>query len=506
VSMEPRVPDATSTSGRSAPGAPAADSHVPPTPDVPVGGRDRRDLRETPLPLLVFAALLVYLGVSVSWWVVAAVLGIALMIFLHELGHYVAARRGGMKVTEFFLGFGPRLWSFTRGETTYGLKAIPLGAYVRIIGMSNLEEVPPEDEARTYRQASYPRRLAVAVAGSTMHFVQAFLLLMVVYAGLGVSTDEWRVRDLTAGSPADRAGLQVGDRVVSIGGQAVDEFSSLATVLKTQAGADTEVVVERDGAQITTSVVIAERFNDRIEAAIPGLESGDRLVRVNNVDTASYAGLASLVRVGDTATFEVVRRENLCTVEARVAELPPAGEVTRGFLGVAPQYETERVDPVGAAGRSIGDFGRVTSAAIGGIARFFKPSNIGGFVSDTVKAPAVDDATCRSLSDEENRVLSIYGFGKVASEAGRDGVGDFLELFALFNIFIGVFNLLPTLPFDGGHVVVATYERIRSRKGRRYFVNMEKLLPITYAVAGIMVFLGVLALFRDIIQPPSLGG
>ncbi len=488
MSQEPRVPDA------------------PPTPDVPVGGRARRDLRETPLPPILFAALIVYLGVAVSWWVVAAVLGIAVMIFLHELGHYVAARRGGMKVTEFFLGFGPRLWSFTRGETTYGLKAIPLGAYVRIIGMSNLEEVPPEDEARTYRQASYPRRLAVAVAGSTMHFVQAFVLLMIVYAGLGVSTDTWRVRELTEGSPADRAGLEVGDRLVSIGGQPVGEFSNLAAVLKGQAGVETEVVVDRSGTQVTSTVVIAERFNDRIETAIPGLESGDRLVRVNNVDTANYAALGSVVQVGDTADFEVVRRENLCTVEARVVELPPAADVTRGFLGVAPDYDTERYDPLHAAGRSIGDFGRVTSAAVGGIARFFKPSNLGGFVSDTVKAPTVDDATCRSLSDEENRVLSIYGFGKVASEAGRDGPTDFLELFALFNIFIGVFNLMPTLPFDGGHVVVATYERIRSRNGRRYFVNMEKLLPITYAVAGIMVFLGVLALFRDIIQPPSIGG
>ena len=102
--------------------------------------------------------------------------------------------------------------------------------------------------------------------------------------------------------------------------------------------------------------------------------------------------------------------------------------------------------------------------------------------------------------------MSIYGFGKVASDAGKDGVGNFLELFALFNIFIGIFNLLPTLPFDGGHVVVATYERIRSRRGKRYFADMAKALPIVYAVAGIMVFLGVLALFRDIIDPLSLGG
>jgi RIP metalloprotease RseP len=479
---------------------------LPPPPEVPVGGSGRRDVRDTPLPLVVFAALIVYLGVAVSWWVVAAVLGIALMIFLHELGHYVAAKRSGMKVTEFFLGFGPRLWSFTRGETTYGLKAIPLGAYVRIIGMSNLEEVPPEDEGRTYRQASYPRRLAVAVAGSTMHFVQAFLLLMLVYSGIGVTTDEWRIRELTEGSPADQAGLEAGDTIVSIGGQPVGDFSNLAAVLAGAAGADTTIVYERDGVERSSSAVIAERFNANVDQAISGLESGDRLVRVNGTDATTYAQLSSLVSVGDTARLEVLRRDQLCTVDATVNALPPGTEITRGFLGVAPQYATERIDPLTAAGRSIGDIGRVTSAAVGGIARFFQPSNVGAFVSDSVKAPTADEDECRSLSDDENRVLSIYGFGKVASDAGRDGAADFIQLFALFNIFIGVFNLLPTLPFDGGHVVVATYERLRSRKGRRYFADMEKLLPLTYVVAGIMVFLGVLALFRDIIQPPSLGG
>src|SRR5690606_33242584 len=114
-----------------------------------------------------------------------------------------AAKKGGMKVTEFFIGFGPRLWSFTRGETEYGLKAIPAGAYVKVIGMHNLEEVPPEDEARTYRQASYPRRMAVALAGSTMHFVQAFVILMILYVAFGApDRDNWRIDEVVAGSAA----------------------------------------------------------------------------------------------------------------------------------------------------------------------------------------------------------------------------------------------------------------------------------------------------------------
>ncbi len=489
-------------------GAPGTSTSRP-VPDVPVGGRSRGDVRDGPLPLLVFVAALVYLGVAVSWWVVGAVLGIVLMIFLHELGHYTAAKRSGMKVTEFFLGFGPRLWSFTRGETTYGVKAIPLGAYVRIIGMSNLEEVEPADEARTYRQATYPRRLAVAVAGSSMHFLQAFLLLMVLYGVLGVPTAQWRVRDVTEGSPAAEAGVSAGDRLVRIGDQEVGKFGDLGSLLAGSSGVATTVVYEHDGRAINSSAVVAERFNANIEPAIRGLESRDRLVRVDGADVRTYAALVGVVRVGGSYRIEVFRRDKLCAVDATVQDLPPTALVTNGFLGVAPDYETERKNPAVAAGRSLGDFGRVTIAAVGGIVKFFHPKSVGSFVSDSVRAGGggqTTSSTCHSLSDDENRIMSIYGFGKVASDAGRDGFDEFIALFALFNIFIGIFNLLPTLPFDGGHVVVATYERIRSRKGKRYFADMTKLLPITYVVAGIMLFLGVLALFRDIIQPPSIGG
>src|ERR1035438_6585202 len=109
--------------------------------------------------------------------VLVVVLALVAMIMLHELGHFATAKWSGMKVTQYFLGFGPRLWSIRRGETEYGVKAIPAGGYVRIVGMTILEEVDPSDEARSYRQASFPRRLLVAVAGSGMHMIIAFLLL-----------------------------------------------------------------------------------------------------------------------------------------------------------------------------------------------------------------------------------------------------------------------------------------------------------------------------------------
>src|SRR5438093_8180746 len=112
----------------------------------------------------------------------AVIVALLVMIMLHEFGHFVTAKAAGMKVTEFFVGFGPRVWSVCKGETEYGVNALPLGGYVRIIGMHNLDKVDPADEPRTYRQKPYWRRMSVALAGSTMHFLIALVLLWVVYS------------------------------------------------------------------------------------------------------------------------------------------------------------------------------------------------------------------------------------------------------------------------------------------------------------------------------------
>ena len=129
-----------------------------------------------------------------------------------------------MKATQFFLGFGPRLWSFRRGETEYGVRALPLGAFVRIIGMNNLDDVPPEDEARTYRQQSYPRRMLVITAGSLMHLLIAIVLLFTVFSIRGelVERPGAEVSSLQANGPAEAAGLRSGDVIVAVGSQQID--------------------------------------------------------------------------------------------------------------------------------------------------------------------------------------------------------------------------------------------------------------------------------------------
>ncbi|NDF66968.1 MAG: RIP metalloprotease, partial [Actinobacteria bacterium] len=133
---------------------------------------------------IIVVALLAWLGIKNPWSLVF-VAGLIVSVFLHELGHYLTARRSGMKVTQFYMGMGPRIFSFRRGEVEFGLRALPVGAFVRIVGMNNLDDCDPKDEPRTYRQQSYPKRMLVITAGSLMHLLIAVVLFVGIYATAG---------------------------------------------------------------------------------------------------------------------------------------------------------------------------------------------------------------------------------------------------------------------------------------------------------------------------------
>ena len=179
---------------------------------------------------------------------------------LHEAGHYFAAKRAGMKVTEFFLGFGPRVWSFRRGETEYGVKAIPAGGYVRIVGMSNLEEVDPDEEPRTFRHGTFGNRLTVILAGVTVNLILAFLLIYVALIGRGLpDTVEASVSRVLPESPAAEAGIRDGDRIIAIDGQRLDVDRDIGEALSDRVGQPTTIVVERDGGTATVTAVPKER-------------------------------------------------------------------------------------------------------------------------------------------------------------------------------------------------------------------------------------------------------
>ncbi|HTH04295.1 MAG TPA: site-2 protease family protein, partial [Ilumatobacteraceae bacterium] len=206
-----------------------------------------------------------------SPWVLVFVIGLLISIFLHEVGHFVTARRSGMKVTQFFMGFGPRVFSFHRDGVEYGLRAIPLGAFVRIIGMNNLDDVPTEDEPHTYRQASYPKRMLVITAGSVMHCIIAFVTIIAVYGMAGRVEESGRVTvaevvssiEVSPGvaleTPAVEAGIQPGDVMVSVNGQHVATAAAFRDLLAA-AGPGTNVSIEviRDGEPITVHATLVQ--------------------------------------------------------------------------------------------------------------------------------------------------------------------------------------------------------------------------------------------------------
>jgi len=420
-----------------------------------------------------FALAVVFHGVSV----LIVVLALVIMVMVHEGGHFVAAKLSGMKVTEYFLGFGPRIWSFRRGETDYGVKAIPAGGYVRVVGMTMLEEVDPVDEARSYRQSSFPRRMAVAVAGSAMHFVMAFLLLwgLEAFAGLPVAAVP-QVTALTqfasGQSPAQLAGMRPGDEIVSIDGHQFSQYDQYVTFIQDHLGATLAVVVRRGSKDLTLHV---------------------RPVNGQHV--------------------KIVEDGKVYSAESGSASKPI------GFIGVDLQYLTrnETVNPLVAVGRATTMLGSVTSQTASGIAQVFSLHGLNNFVhqvrtagvttsSSAGSGSTTSSASSSSSSSNSGQIISIIGAIEVGSQALRQNVSELLYILVAINIFVGMINLFPMLPLDGGHVVIAVYERIRSRRGRSYHADVTKLMPVAYALLLFMVVLGVGALYANIVQPVSLPG
>lgn len=365
---------------------------------------------------------------------IVLILSLPTIIMLHEAGHYVMAKRGGMKVTEFFVGFGPKVWSVKRGETEYGVKAILLGGYVRIIGMNNLDHVEPEDEPRAYRNRPFSNRIQVAVAGSAVHFMLALLLIFVLLVSIGTLSDTNTVGAISADSPAEVAGLQDDDVIVAIDDVQVSEFEDLRDYVRPRPEQEMVLTVERDGEELRIPVT-------------PELttESGEEI----------------------------------------------------GLIGVAPGFETDRVAPLPAVKETFVVFGRTARLSTEALGRIFSPSGIANYV-DTVFSGGEDAEGEQS----QERFVSPLGFGRLANQAVDDGWLAVLGLLVSINIFVGIFNLIPLLPFDGGHVAIACYEQIASKiKGRRVQADVSKLLPVTSAVMVLLGFIFISSLFLDASNP-----
>ena len=384
--------------------------------------------------LVAFLAAMVALAIFVpgSRTPLMLIVGIILMVMLHEFGHYITAKRAGMKVTEFFVGFGPRLWSFTRGETEYGVKAIPAGGYVRIIGMTNMEEVDPADEPRTFRQGTPGRRLAVILAGVTVNLIIAFVLFFVVIAGQGRVYDgpNTTVERITLDSAAHAAGIETGDKIVAVNGAKVASWDQLKSTIERSGGEQLDLVVLRNGAQVDL-------------VATPELKGGQGFLGV---------GPGTLER--DVGVFEAVPES-----------FKSMGTVATGFVDILG----DRLSPSGVS----------TSAQQ-------------SFTSAAPKAGSQQDL---------NRPMSLIGI----VDAGSDIVGSNLWLILLLlgqiSFILAIFNLLPILPFDGGHAVVVIYEWIMSKvQHRRVYADYRKLIPVSVVLLIPILFLGVSSMVLDIRQ------
>jgi membrane-associated protease RseP (regulator of RpoE activity) len=395
------------------------------------------------------------------------VLALVAMIMLHELGHFVTAKWSGMKVTEYFLGFGPRLWSIRRGETEYGVKAIPAGGYVRIVGMTMLEEVDPADEARSYRQATFPRRFLVAVAGSGMHLIIAFVLLFALYAFSGAPTATpptiTSLAQFSKGqSPAQRAGLRPNDEILAINGHRYTDLNAFVAFVNAHPGDQLTFLLLRNGHELT--------------------------VRITPVD-----GRHVVEEVGGQR------------IQAASSSGPPTGIIGVQLTGA----RDVPVGPLTAVGRAGTGLASLFGQTFGGLAQVFSLHGLGNFVHQVATAgnhQASGSSGGSGQGSGHGTILSVVGAIQIGAQAARRDVGELLYLLAAINLFVGIVNLFPMLPLDGGHVVIAVYERVRSRKGRTYHADVAKLMPVAYVFLLFIVIVGLGALYMNIVHPAQLPG
>ena len=408
----------------------------------------------------VAALLVIIFLVRVGGWLLPAVIAAVLfMVVGHEFGHYITAKWTGMKVTEYFVGFGPRLWSFRRGETEYGIKALPLGGYVKIVGMSSLEQIDDADEPRSYRAQTYPRRVLVASAGSLMHALMALVVLVFTFAVLGmpdasrVDVSSFTKWDGHAKNAAQVAGFQRGDEILSVSKGSTDkpvaisDASTFVSIVQHASGEQLRFTVRRDGA---TRVLIATPVDGR---------------------TITSGG------------------------EHFAAPTGPA----HGYLGVALENPNTRVSPLRATTQSVSAVGSLIANATASLPKMFSPKQLSSLFHEVTNSSAAQQS-----AQSGNRPVSGVGAVRLAVQSAQAGPRQFLTLFATLNIFIGVLNLLPMMPLDGGLIVVATYERIRTRKGQpRYQADLNKLAPFVYAFLTLLGFLFLATMYLDIAHPIS---
>jgi regulator of sigma E protease len=346
----------------------------------------------------------------VSWLYVF--LGFCALIVLHEAGHFVAAKATGMRVERFFLFFGPTLWSFKRGDTEYGIKAIPLGGYVKINGMNPEEEMPEGEEHRAYHRQKVWKRIVVAAAGPAVNFV----ILFSVFKIGGLEEVKPQVGEVESNTPAAKL-LQPGDEIVAVEGH---KFTGLTAEQK--------------------------------------IEGFGKLVAAHEC-----AGKQTEGCVAKTPVELTIRRDGqLKTIEASPRYNKEAGKVLIGF---SYGGEFAPISTSLAFNHSAGVMGEVISRTGSVFSHLFE-------------------------SEKRKEISSVVGISDVGHEAVNDGWREALLLLGLVSLSLGLINLVPILPLDGGHIFWAIIEKLR--RGKPVSVKvMERATLIGFALVLMLMVIGV---------------
>ncbi|SDG31771.1 Membrane-associated protease RseP, regulator of RpoE activity [Sinosporangium album] len=431
-----------------------------------------------------------------SWLFVAGIvlflIGLMASIALHEVGHLVPAKIFGVRVTQYMVGFGPTMWSRRKGETEYGIKWIPFGGYIRMIGMLpprpsddpaklrnvstgpwqgmidtarevSLEEIRPGDENRVFYRKPWWQKVIIMFSGPAMNFVLAFILFAVVLMGFGVEVTKTvigevnqcvvpanaQARECTPAdqrTPAAIAGLKAGDRIVAFQNKPVTKWEDAQRAIRAHGAGPAVVRIERDGRQMDVDITL-------IAQQVRSLDDP------NKIETA-------------------------------------------GFLGLKPEIAVER-QGIGAVAVHMWDLTSRTAESI---------------VRLPEKMVGVWEAAFSGEERDRNGPIGILGAGRIGGEIAsapapvESKLSAFVTLLAGFNLAIGLFNLIPLLPLDGGHIAGGLWEGLKRayarvlRRPAPGYVDIAKALPLTYAMAFVMIVMAGLLMYADLVNPVRLFG